>query len=114
MNKLPNTDETNKRNSKVTQRNTQSTMLTIPSNNVQVINATRIPRNKTSKNQRPRAEGVGNFNIIHLDESSIEMRKIADHANAPTSAAHDKANTGSGVVVTRISKSRTASQSYHP
>ncbi len=113
MNKLPNTDETNKRNSKVTQQNTQSTMLKVPSNNAQV-NATRIPRNKTSKTQRTRAGGVGNFNIIHLDESSIEMRKIEDHSNAPTGAAHDKANTGSGVVVTKISRNLTASQSYLP
>jgi hypothetical protein len=114
MNKLPNTDETNNRNLSVTQQNTRSTILTMPSNNAQVINASRIPRNKTSKTQRPRAASVSNVSTIHLDKSSIEKQTIADRSNAPTGATHGKANTSNGVVVTKISRKLAASQSYCP
>jgi hypothetical protein len=114
MNKLPNTDKTNRRNLGVTQQNARSTMLTMPSNNAQNINATRIPQNKTSKSQRPRAASVGDVSTIHLDKSSIEMQTISDRSKAPTGAAHGKANTSNGVVVTKISRKLAASQSYCP
>ncbi len=109
--KVPNMEETYKSTSNTSRQEMLSATSTIPKKTAQV-NITKISRSNTPKTQRPRAASVGNVDIVQLNKSSVEMQPIRNHSKTSTLATNGKANTGNGVVVTKIPKKLTALHSY--
>jgi hypothetical protein len=54
---------------------------------------------------------VGDVNIINLEEPSIKMRSVIDHAKITSLVTDSKMNIGNGMTVTKLSRKSTTSQS---
>ncbi len=111
MNRLPNTDKTNKRISSVNRPQASSGISTTPSKTAQV-NLDKLSRIKSTTYRRPRAASVGNVSVAHVDRSSIEMRTIANHSKTSMPATDYNVNTGNGVRVTKLPRRLRTTKSH--